>query len=360
MKRPGFIIKLIFYIFFICCTIVLISPYIPPSQFPFGNFLSLFVLFVIPLLIFSMIILLLSRQKVLIVINIILILLSIPYFFQLWQFPKDCNLNNGTPFTAITFNTSFFRVPQVFSDTYYDSFDNINGLELIQYITNQTADVICLQEFFNDSRFASYNTIEKMKEKGYEYYFLENSVHNNGIKRGLITFSKHPIIAKGEIFMSQNKYNGASFTDIKIRNDTIRIVNVHLESMELYFSQNGLINKALYGLIQYEQACYRRNIQFEKLIIFIRKSPYPILLMGDFNEIPISNNLKKLNNELDNAFLQAGSGFGTTYSKLYNFIPVRIDHIFFSNTMKATCLQIDKSIKASDHFPVISIISLND
>nr|WKN35522.1 endonuclease/exonuclease/phosphatase family protein [Tunicatimonas sp. TK19036] len=360
IKKINRFILLSLIITTLICFISLISPYFPATYSPLIHLFTLFIPVVFILLIIAILFSLLFRQRILAIINILLLLFGVSYFEKMWAFPKECYNAQNSDFTVITFNASFFRVLKVFSEEYYDLTANPKGQELIQYVTAQSAEIICLQEFFNDVNYEPYNVISTMQANGYDYYFLKDSKHDNGIDRGIITFSKFPIIDSGRVFLSENNYNGASFIDVEYQNSILRIINVHLESMELYFGQQNIISKARYGLRQYKRASIARNYQTQELLSFIDKSPYPILLMGDFNELPISYNLQRFSDQLGSAFQQAGSGFGTTLTTTSSVIPARIDNIFLSEGINATCLTVDQSITTSDHYPVYSTVHIKD
>ena len=94
----------------------------------------------------------------------------------------------------------------------------------------------------------------------------------------------------------------------------------------------------------------------EKEIVDIRKaidySPYPVILAGDFNAVPNSHEYYELGRGLVDAFVAVGRGSSTSFHD-YKF-PIRIDYIFTSKEIKAISYRVDRSVKLSDHFPVIA------
>lgn len=85
---------------------------------------------------------------------------------------------------------------------------------------------------------------------------------------------------------------------------------------------------------------------------FAQNSPYPVILGGDFNSVPSSYEYYHLSKNLNDAFMDAGSGSATSFHD-YKF-PIRIDYLFSSPAIKATSYTVDRDLKISDHFPVIS------
>lgn len=96
--------------------------------------------------------------------------------------------------------------------------------------------------------------------------------------------------------------------------------------------------------------------QVESIRTSIDESPYPVILAGDFNSVPNSYEYYHLSKNLNDAFFEAGSGSGTSFHD-YKY-PLRIDFVFTSPSIKPLTYHVDRSIKLSDHFPVISTLSL--
>jgi endonuclease/exonuclease/phosphatase (EEP) superfamily protein YafD len=103
--------------------------------------------------------------------------------------------------------------------------------------------------------------------------------------------------------------------------------------------------------VKMRDAYIKRALQADQLARHIRESPYPVIVCGDFNDTPFSYTYYKVRNHLKDAFVESGSGFGSTYHD--NFPPIRIDYIFYSPSMKSLLFRDDKK-GGSDHFPVIS------
>jgi endonuclease/exonuclease/phosphatase family metal-dependent hydrolase len=89
----------------------------------------------------------------------------------------------------------------------------------------------------------------------------------------------------------------------------------------------------------------------------IKNSPYPIIICGDLNEIPISYVYNQLTESLNDAFLEKGNGLGVTHSSNYPFM--RIDYVFTSNDLVVKGFNlIEKEL--SDHYPIVAEISFKD
>src|SRR5699024_2436148 len=101
----------------------------------------------------------------------------------------------------------------------------------------------------------------------------------------------------------------------------------------------------------------RRHIQAERVRAAIEKSPYPVIVCGDFNDVPNSCAYKTIGADLQDAFVKKGHGLSRTFSGIAPTL--RIDNIFIDNKFFIRqFVRINK--KLSDHFPVITDITTSE
>ena len=147
--------------------------------------------------------------------------------------------------------------------------------------------------------------------------------------------------------------------------DTLRVFNIHLQSIKLRQEHYDFIDTARlkYSNEQVQEirsigsrlsnAFVQRAGQAEIIANYIRKSPYPVLVMGDFNDTPQSYAYRKIRKGLKDAFRKAGKGFGNTYAgELPSF---RIDYIMAGEGMNTYRFRRIKK-DCSDHFPITSLV----
>ncbi len=334
----------------------MLSRNIAPKYFwPVGMLVQL-----IPLLwiinIILLLIMILKKSRFFYFPLFIIIILSIFFFNSTFQLRNTEKSTASNSISVISYNASFFKKKTTFSKEYYDPLLNAAALEINNWLVLNEADVICVQEFFDDVNSDILNNIATITASGkYEYHFVYKQKHDNGIRQGLVIFSKYPIIDKGTVFISENNYNGAIYTDLKIKNDTVRIIDVHLESMRLASKTDYLFT----FFRAYKYGVIKHNIQLEKLMSFIRKTPpqYKIILCGDLNETPYSFVYKQLNEKLNNAFENAGSGFGFSFNS--QSLPLlRIDNQFYDPRLQIQTFKTIEECNASEHFPIVGEYSL--
>jgi endonuclease/exonuclease/phosphatase family metal-dependent hydrolase len=98
-----------------------------------------------------------------------------------------------------------------------------------------------------------------------------------------------------------------------------------------------------------KQGFVKRAQQSEELKTYINKSPYPVIVAGDFNDTPVSYSYTKIRKGLKDSFVNSGYGAGFTYKGKY---PAnRIDYILYDNALENRYFEIIKA-KYSDHYPV--------
>lgn len=169
--------------------------------------------------------------------------------------------------------------------------------------------------------------------------------------------SKHPIV-ESKLLKSDDANVYICYADIKINKDTLRFINIYLSSVRI---SKGLVketidqdkfkgnSKTILGKLKTSFEKHQKEIKTVQR--YIEKSPYPLVVAGDFNAVPNSYEYFKLGKGLKDAFLEGGEGLGTTFHS-YKF-PLKIDHVFLSDSIQVKDYKIVREPILSDHFPVI-------
>lgn len=241
---------------------------------------------------------------------------------------------------------------------------------IFDLIKNESSDILCLQEYYSGAgKHADFADTICLKA-GYKYRSTELiNKETRGLPYGLAIFSRNPIIESGKLVFSNSKVNFCQWSDISVGKDTIRVLNVHLESVRFGKEDYNFVSeitttpasnesiksstKVIISKMRY--AFVKRASQIETISRFIENSAHPVILCGDFNDTPVSYSYRQIANKLNDSFVDAGSGLGQTHTQMLPLL--RIDYIFYSKNMKAIdhrTIQKDYS----DHFPVVAQISL--
>lgn len=109
--------------------------------------------------------------------------------------------------------------------------------------------------------------------------------------------------------------------------------------------------KAAKDLILKMKDNYRKRAdQADSIHAEIERSPYPVLVCGDFNDTPASYTYRQIRKGLTDGFRDCGSGYQYTFRQLYKLW--RIDYVFYSKPLKGhECYSPEKPY--SDHNMVV-------
>jgi endonuclease/exonuclease/phosphatase family metal-dependent hydrolase len=230
-----------------------------------------------------------------------------------------------------------------------------NSKAIVSFLIEENADIICLQETRIGWKnvFKLSEVVKKIESiKHYQYARSSNSY-------GMVTLTHYPIVNMKEVRF-ENSRNMAIYTDVLIDSDTVRIFNVHMQSYRIDpkkysiiespgFTEEEDIEEVKEMGAKFKQGFKLRAKQARDIRKIIDKTPYPVILCGDFNDTPTSFAYKQLSEKLNDAFVQSGKGFGQTYvGKLPSF---RIDYILHGNDFDSYNFET-LDFEYSDHLPV--------
>jgi endonuclease/exonuclease/phosphatase family metal-dependent hydrolase len=229
------------------------------------------------------------------------------------------------------------------------------------FIEGQEPDILCFQEYYSSEKRGQTRQdiaglLRSLPESA--VYYTTDPANRRGL--GIATFSRYPIVKQSRIPF-HSVANAAMYTDIVFREDTIRVFNVHLQSIRFRRENYAFMDtvRITYNDRQLREirdigsqlriAFARRAEQADMISNYISESPYPVILAGDFNDTPHSYAYRKIRKGLMDSFRKAGRGFGNTYvGDLPSF---RIDFILYSAPLVPFDFTRMKAVY-SDHYPV--------
>lgn len=242
------------------------------------------------------------------------------------------------------------------------SYHSLNSFEqcadsVFAYIKEQKPDVVCLQEFkIKDARKIKQYLKAKMPGYASEYYVFTG---RNG-SAGNLTLSRMPVRNRGVV-----KFDGgtnlAIFSDYEYAGKVFRVYNCHFESYNISFSGivRALMKSDKEAFVEtgdkMKRSISRRPKQVDKVFNDIESCPVESFVCGDFNDNPMSYTYSRMMRDRLDTFVEAGDGFGATYSILWPML--RIDYVLCPKSCTVVTHETPK-VKLSDHYPVITEIAL--
>ncbi len=285
--------------------------------------------------------------------------------FRFWK--TENKVNYADTLRIMSFNVRLFDLYQWKTEKKYKTRSRI-----FKMIGEQSPDILCLQEYYSNKE-KGFDVKDTLKRVDSLYNsFVANFKTLKGEKGwGMAIFSKFPLFNKQRIIFKNSLNNYFQYADFCKGNDTIRIFNIHFESIhfgqEDYLFMNDLANqhperqdvfelmKRIY--LKLGVAFTHRANQVELVKLYVSASPYPVILCGDFNDTPASFVYSRIKEELVDSFCESGSGLSSTYPNL--FIPLRIDYILHSkDAFKSVHYDVIRE-DLSDHFPITTTLVRN-
>ena len=240
--------------------------------------------------------------------------------------------------------------------------DFVQSRKTVDWVVERDDHIKCLQEFYVEPGDEIFGTIKAIRGKNPYYHFEPTYTNSDGAQFGMAIFSKYPIIHRGALQVSKGSINNILYADLIKGNDTLRVYNVHLESMsiderQLTNTNRENISKNVKQLLsQLKHGFIQRAAQIDNLCDHLERSPYPVILVGDLNDIPYSYSYQRLKKYLHSAFENGGRGFGFTFNGKLFFL--RIDNQFYSDGFILSNFITHRQVKHTDHFPVSAEYSL--
>ncbi len=209
------------------------------------------------------------------------------------------------------------------------------------FVLEQSPDILLFQEYY---------TLEKQTFL-YPYKYIRTK--SQKAKIGLAIYSKFPIINQGSLDL-KNTANNIIFVDIVRKKDTIRVYNLHLQSLKLNTSKENFGTENSEKLIARLKERFKKQAeQTEVFMAHEKQWKGKKIVAGDFNNTSYSWVYNQILEDKKDTFIEAGKGFGKSFNYWF---PMRIDFILTDKNAivnKFTSF----SEKNSDHFPILSKIN---
>jgi len=340
MKRLNVIDKIVFVFNSIVAILLLFSyilPYVQPKNFAFLSVLSLGVPLLILLNVLFFVYWLLKAKRQLLV-SLFILIIGYKYVGSLYKFSSSKHVETIENISLMNYNVRLFDL--------YNWIEGENTqAQIVDFIKEMSPDVISFQE---------YHPHKAVDLSFYEHKY--EALEGNRIKYGQAIFSKYPIVSSGSIKFP-NTANNAIYADIVKGVDTLRVYNLHLQSLRIQPDLDDFEMEDSNALIEHiGDAFEMQQSQAELFIKHKNSSPYKVVICGDFNNTPYSYVYNKVKGDLCDTFLEAGNGFGRTFD--FKYFPTRIDFILADASYAVNEFTTYEK-KLSDHYPIVAKIALH-
>ena len=368
-RLRTFFLRFFIIISFILAAVFLLAclaPYLDPIKWWFISWLGLIFPLLLALMLISVFFWLFFKPKYSLLFLIVLLMgwKSISVFYA-FHFPREFNYKKPDDvLRVVSWNVARFIEIKKNNNT-----GSQIRSKMMEQLLDQDADILCLQEFHSSALSDYYDNISYIRKKlRYPYFYFSYDEDGGKQYYSSIIFSRVPIIDSGIVYYPRPSLpEPLIHADIKFNTDTIRIFTTHLQSVQLKKRdyerineiknyEDSIVSNSRTIFSKLKKAIERRSVQAKVIKDQLRQSTYPVIFCGDFNDVPNSYTYFTVRGNMQDAFLEKGSGIGRSFTSISPTL--RIDYILTSKDFSV--LQFDRNKrKYSDHYMLVADLKLH-
>lgn len=276
---------------------------------------------------------------------VLLGLFHVPLYYKL-----DLTKQYGEPqydrnsIKVLTFNARFCH-----NDSGASTVDSV-----IRLVESLNPDIVCFQEYPTEQ-----DKRQRIASRLNGYNACSHKIDGNPVS--MECFSKYRIGSVREVPDLEGTGLGMS-ADLYINDDTVRVYNIHLQTTSVSPNDNAYIVHAEFisdstrekRFVQIARGLRHNNAlraqQAEVIRRDIADCALPVILCGDFNDVPVSYAYRTASKGLYDTFSKQGHMYAHTYRGFFNAL--RIDYIFASPYFETLSYDVVSTGDISDHYPV--------
>ncbi|MBC6994406.1 endonuclease/exonuclease/phosphatase family protein [Neolewinella lacunae] len=276
----------------------------------------------------------------------LVLLLSLPMAKRLFAISTGGSAAGASSISVITANLRGFQ---------NDLWKDISFTAAEPFLGGAKPDVLLLQE---------------TRTEGHRANFVAEIKASTGLAKrhqppgkAIATYANDPTFVADK-FIETGAFNGYLITDVTTELGKIRVINAHLQSNRISAMAGQIgeddtlgegLNRAESMLRNYRRSAILRAQQANEIRRAIHDSPYPVIVGGDFNDVPSSYTYQRIRSpRLRDAWADRGFGPGTTFT---GPLPgLRIDFLLVDTSLSVRSIErIETGF--SDHRALRAVIS---
>ncbi len=210
--------------------------------------------------------------------------------------------------------------------------DNDDGVDLVSSIKKRDPDILLFTETNEKWR----KTLSQDLGKDYAFKVevpLENTY-------GMMLYSKHPLFNSKVMFLIEDTIPSIKSQLILASQDTLQLLAIHPAP----------------PVPQHNPSSVDRDAEMMKVAKFSKESRFPVIVMGDFNDVAWSETTKLFQRVSGLLDMRKGRGLFNTYNADNILLRWPLDHIFVSSEFRVISVGKGENV-GSDHFPFYTEIS---
>ncbi|WP_432410956.1 endonuclease/exonuclease/phosphatase family protein [Rasiella sp. SM2506] len=157
---------------------------------------------------------------------------------------------------------------------------------------------------------------------------------------GMLLYSKLELVNPQVRYLVDDSIPSIATKVILRSGDTVQMYNIHPTP----------------PMPQHNPTSSDRDAEMMKIANMSRESKYPVLVLGDFNDVAWSATTSLFHNVGELLDPRKGRGFFNTFSAKSTFMRWPLDHVFISSEFRVKHIEVGSDIN-SDHFPTYTELS---